>query len=332
MIYAIIQYTGGFKMDISGGSIKIFGCNGNHSLAERIAGDLGLSLSKCQVSKFSDGEISVRIDETVRGADIFIVQPTSNPVNDNLMELLITIDAVKRASAGRINAVIPYYGYARQDRKAKARDPISAKLVADLITSAGADRVITMDLHCAQIQGFFNIPLDHLVGMPLLSQYYEDKFGYGAEDVVAVSPDLGSVARTRGFAESLDIPIAIVDKRRPKPNVSEIMNIIGDFKGKKVILYDDMIDTAGTITNAANAIKEKGAAAVYACCTHGVLSGAAIERIENSCIEELLVLDTVPLTPEKKIAKIKQKSVAKVFADAIYRIHEGLPVSKIFEY
>ncbi|MGN1318608.1 MAG: ribose-phosphate diphosphokinase [Lachnospirales bacterium] len=319
-------------MDISSGSIKIFGCNGNLTLADKIAGNLGLSLGKCQISKFSDGEISVNINETVRGADIFIVQPTSNPVNDNLMELLITIDAIKRASAGRINAVIPYYGYARQDRKAKARDPISAKLVADLITSAGADRVITMDLHCAQIQGFFNIPVDHLVGMPLLAQYYEDKFGYGADDVVAVSPDLGSVARTRGFAESLDVPIAIVDKRRPKPNVSEIMNIIGDFKGKKVILYDDMIDTAGTITNAANALKEKGAAAVYACCTHGVLSGAAIERIENSCIEELVVLDTVPLSPEKKIAKIKQKSVAKVFADAIYRIHEGLPVSKIFEY
>ncbi len=319
-------------MDISGGSIKIFSCNGNYSLAERIAGDLGLSLSKCQVSKFSDGEINVNINETVRGADIFIVQPTSAPVNDNLMELLITIDAVKRASAGRINAVIPYYGYARQDRKAKARDPISAKLVADLITSAGADRVITMDLHCAQIQGFFNIPVDHLVGMPLLARYYEDKFGHGADDVVAVSPDLGSVARTRGFAETLDIPIAIVDKRRPKPNVSEIMNIIGDFKGKKIILYDDMIDTAGTITNAANALKERGAAEVYACCTHGVLSGAAIERIENSCIKELVVLDTVPLSQEKKISKIKQKTVAKVFADAIYRIHEGLPVSKIFEY
>ena len=241
------------------------------------------------------------------------------------MELLITIDAVKRASAGRINAVIPYYGYARQDRKAKARDPISAKLVADLITSAGADRVITMDLHCAQIQGFFDIPVDHLVGMPLLSKYYEQKFGIGAEDVVAVSPDLGSVTRTRAFAEGLNIPIAIVDKRRPRPNVSEIMNIIGDFKDKRVILYDDMIDTAGTITNAANALKEKGAKEVYACCTHGVLSGAAIERIQNSVIEELVVLDTVPLTGEKLIPKIKQKSVAKVFADAIYRIHEGLP-------
>jgi ribose-phosphate pyrophosphokinase len=319
-------------MDISGGSIKIFGCNGNKALAEHIAADLGLSLGKSEINKFSDGEISVRINETVRGGDIFIVQPTSNPVNDNLMELLITIDAVKRASAGRINAVIPYYGYARQDRKARARDPISAKLVADLITSAGADRVITMDLHCAQIQGFFNIPLDHLVGMPLLAKYYEQKFGIGAEDVVAVSPDLGSVTRTRSFAESLNIPIAIVDKRRPKPNVSEIMNIIGDFKDKRVILYDDMIDTAGTITNAANALKEKGAKEVYACCTHAVLSGAAIERIENSAIEELLVLDTVPLSPDKQIPKIKQMSVAKVFADAIYRIHEGLPVSKIFEY
>ena len=325
-------FLGGEQMDISGGSIKIFGCNGNKSLAEHIASDLGLALGKSEIGKFSDGEISVRINETVRGADVFIVQPTSNPVNDNLMELLITIDAVKRASAGRINAVIPYYGYARQDRKAKARDPISAKLVADLITSAGADRVITMDLHCAQIQGFFDIPVDLLVGMPLLSKYYEQKFGIGAEDVVAVSPDLGSVTRTRAFAEGLNIPIAIVDKRRPRPNVSEIMNIIGDFKDKRVILYDDMIDTAGTITNAANALKEKGAKEVYACCTHGVLSGAAIERIQNSVIEELVVLDTVPLTGEKLIPKIKQKSVAKVFADAIYRIHEGLPVSKIFEY
>lgn len=319
-------------MDISGGSIKIFGCNGNKALAEHIASDLGLSLGKSEITKFSDGEISVRINETVRGGDIFIVQPTSNPVNDNLMELLITIDAIKRASAGRINAVIPYYGYARQDRKARARDPISAKLVADLITSAGADRVITMDLHCAQIQGFFNIPVDHLVGMPILAKYYEQKFGIGAEDVVAVSPDLGSVTRTRAFAECINVPIAIVDKRRPKPNVSEIMNIIGDFKDKRVILYDDMIDTAGTITNAANALKEKGAKEVFACCTHGVLSGAAIERIGNSEIEELLVLDTVPLTAEKMIPKIKQLSVAKVFADAIYRIHEGLPVSKIFEY
>ena len=313
-------------------NIKVFSCNSNPELAKAIAKNLFLSLGEAEVTQFSDGEISVKINETIRGADVYIIQSTSQPVNDSLMELLIMIDAMRRASAGRITAVIPYYGYARQDRKAKARDPISAKLVADLITSAGADRVITMDLHCAQIQGFFDIPVDHLVGMPLLSKYYEQKFGIGAEDVVAVSPDLGSVTRTRAFAEGLNIPIAIVDKRRPRPNVSEIMNIIGDFKDKRVILYDDMIDTAGTITNAANALKEKGAKEVYACCTHGVLSGAAIERIQNSVIEELVVLDTVPLTGEKLIPKIKQKSVAKVFADAIYRIHEGLPVSKIFEY
>ncbi len=319
-------------MNVGIGNVKIFTCNGNKALAKSIADNLGYDLGRSEITKFSDGEISVRIEETVRGGDIFIVQPTSYPVNDNLMELLITIDAVKRASAGRINAVIPYYGYARQDRKARARDPISAKLVADLITSAGADRVITMDLHCAQIQGFFDIPVDHLVGMPILAEYYERKFGKSSEEVIAVSPDLGSVTRTRKFAEFLDVPIAIVDKRRPKPNVSEIMNIIGDFKGKKVILYDDMIDTAGTITNAANALKERGATEVYACCTHAVLSGAAIERISNSAIEELVVLDTVPLSEEKTIPKIKQMSVAKLFADAIYRIHEGLPVSKIFSY
>lgn len=319
-------------MDIGSGSIKIFSCNGNPVLTEQIASDLGIKLSECTVSKFSDGEISVRIEETVRGADIFIVQPTSYPVNDNLMELLIMIDAVKRASAGRINAVIPYYGYARQDRKAKPRDPISAKLVADLITSAGADRVISMDLHCAQIQGFFNIPVDHLHGMPVIAKYYLNKFENQLDDFVAVSPDLGSVTRTRSFAEMLDIPIAIVDKRRPKPNESEIMNIIGDFKGKNVILFDDMIDTAGTITNAANAIKERGAKEVYACCTHPILSGAAIERINNSEIKELLVLNTVTLTDDKKLPKIKQLSVAKLFASAIYRIHEGLPISKISDY
>jgi ribose-phosphate pyrophosphokinase len=319
-------------MDVGSGSIKIFSCNGNPELAESIAESLGLRVSDCTVSKFSDGEISVRINETVRGADVFIVQPTCYPVNDNLMELLIMIDAIKRASAGRINAVIPYYGYARQDRKAKPRDPISAKLIANLITSAGADRVITMDLHCAQIQGFFDIPVDHLCGMPILASYYSNKFENEIQDFVAVSPDLGSVTRTRAFAEMLDIPIAIVDKRRPKPNVSEIMNIIGEFKDKNVILFDDMIDTAGTITNAANSLKERGAKAVYACCTHPVLSGAAIERIENSQIKELLVLNTVPLDGDKRIAKIKQKSVAKFFANAIYRIHEGLPISKIAEY
>ena len=312
------------------GNIKIFTCNGNRNLANKIADELGLHMGESEVTKFSDGEISIKINEPVRGSDVYIIQPTSSPVNDNLMELLIMIDAVKRASAGRINAVIPYYGYARQDRKARPRDPISAKLVADIISSAGADRVLSMDLHCAQIQGFFDIPVDHLYGMNSLASYYQNKFE-NVDNFVAVSPDLGSVTRTRTFAEKLEIPLAIIDKRRPKANVSEVMNIIGNIEGKNVILVDDMIDTAGTITNAANALKERGALEVYACCTHPVLSGAAIERIENCAIKELLVLDTVELPEEKRIPKIKQISVAKLFADAIYRIHEGLPVSKIFD-
>ena len=315
---------------LGNGNIKIFSCNGNKKLAEKIADELGIHVSESEVTKFSDGEISIKLNEPVREADVYIIQPTSSPVNDNLMELLIMIDAVKRASAGRINAVVPYYGYARQDRKARPRDPISAKLVADLITVAGANRVLSMDLHCAQIQGFFDIPVDHLYGMPILADYYERKFG-SFENVVAVSPDLGSVARTRTFAERLEVPLAIIDKRRPKANVSEIMNIIGNIEGKKVILVDDMIDTAGTITNAANALKERGAVEVYACCTHPVLSGAALERIEKCAIKELLVLDTVELPEEKKISKIKQVSCARLFADAIYRIHEGLPVSKIYK-
>ena len=241
-------------------NIKVFACNSNKELAESIAEKLGLKLGDAEVEKFSDGEISVKINETIRGADVFIIQSTSYPVNDNLMELLIMIDAMKRASAARITAVMPYYGYARQDRKARARDPISAKLVANILTSAGASRVLTMDLHCAQIQGFFDIPVDNLVGSPLLTQFYINKYGEELErDFVAVSPDLGSVTRVRKFAEKLNIPIAIIDKRRPKANVSEIMNIIGDIEGKKVILIDDMIDTAGTITNAANALKERGA-------------------------------------------------------------------------
>lgn len=311
------------------GGIKIFACNGNISLAEKIAKEVGISLGKANVEKFSDGEISMSINETVRGCDVYIVQPTSYPVNDNLMELLIMIDAFKRASAGRINAVVPYYGYARQDRKVKARDPISAKLVANLITNAGADRVITMDLHCSQIQAFFDIPVDHLFGMPIITNYYREKFG-DDDKLTVVSPDLGSVARNRRFAEKLDIPIAIVDKRRPRKNVSEVMNIIGDIKDRKVILIDDMIDTAGTITNAANALKERGANEVYACCTHPILSGKAIERIENSVIEELLVLDTVTLPKEKQISKIKMLSVAKLIASAIHKIHNEEPVSVIF--
>ena len=312
-------------------NIKIFSCNANPQLAKAIARNLLLELGKGEVSHFSDGEISVKIDETIRGADVYIIQSTSAPVNDNLMELLIMIDAMRRASAGRITAVIPYYGYARQDRKARARDPISAKLVANLITTAGADRVLTMDLHCAQIQGFFDIPVDHLHGSPLLTAYYREKYGEALNEFVAISPDLGSVGRTRQFATKLDIPLAIIDKRRPKANVSEIMNIIGDIEGKRVIIVDDMIDTAGTITNAANALKERGAIEVDACCTHAVLSGPAIERIEKSAIQELVVLNTIALPKEKKISKIKEISVAQIFAEAISRIHEGTSVSTLFD-
>lgn len=313
-----------------GKNIKIFAANSNPDLAARIAERLELPVGKSSVGMFSDGEISMNLYETVRGSDVFVVQSTSEPVNDHLMELLIMMDALKRASAGRITAVIPYMGYARQDRKAKARDPISAKLVADLISTAGADRVLTMDLHAAQIQGFFNIPVDHLLGVPILAPYYAKKFGRDRDDVVVVSPDLGSVTRARNFAQRLNVPLAIIDKRRPKANVSEVMNIIGDVKDKTVILVDDMIDTAGTITHGAQALVDYGAKDVYACCTHPVLSGPAIERIQNSPISELLVLDTISLPEEKKIDKIKTMSVAPVFAEAIERIYEDLSVSTLF--
>ena len=313
-----------------GNNIKIFTANSNPEFAEKIAAKLGLKVGNSEVGKFSDGEIFVNINETVRGSDVFVVQSTCSPVNDNFMELLIMIDAFKRASAGRITAVIPYFGYARQDRKAKRRDPISAKLCADLITAAGADRVLTMDLHAPQIQGFFNIPVDHLVGQPILSQYYKEKFENQKEDTVVVSPDLGSVTRARKFADYIDVPIAIVDKRRPKANVSEVMNIIGDIKDKNVILVDDMIDTAGTIVNGAKALVERGAKKVYACCTHPVLSGPAIERIQDSPISELLVLDTVPLAPENQIDKIKVLSASDFFAEAIDRIYEDISVSELF--
>lgn len=314
----------------NGGNIKIFACNSSHALAEDIAKKMGTTLGGAVVEKFSDGEISVKINETIRGADVYIIQSTSSPVNDNIMELLIMIDAMKRASAARITAVIPYYGYARQDRKARARDPISAKLVANILTTAGANRVLTMDLHCAQIQGFFDIPVDNLAGTSLLTNYYINKYGEDLENFVAVSPDLGSVSRTRKFAEGLNIPLAIIDKRRPKANVSEIMNIIGDVEGKKVILVDDMIDTAGTISNAANALKERGAVEVDACCTHAVLSGPAIKRIQESAINELLVLDTIELPEEKNIDKIVSVSVGDIFANAIRCIHEGNSISQLF--
>ncbi len=318
-------------MNTTGGNIKILSGTSNVSLAENIAKEIGLNVSKSNVGQFADGEISINILETVRGADVYIVNSTSKPVNDSLMELLIMIDACKRASANRINAVIPYYGYARQDRKARPRDPISAKLVADMLTTAGADRILTMDLHCAQIQGFFNIPVDHLKGNSLLTEYFETKFEEEMENIVAVSPDLGSVARTRDFAEKLNVPIAIIDKRRPRPNVSEIMNIIGDIKGKTAILVDDMIDTAGTICNAANAIKERGAKEVYACCTHGVFSGQALEKIDKSAIHQLVMLDTIHLDEKDILPKMKVLSTAKIFADAIYRIHEGLPISRLYD-
>ncbi|GFZ34170.1 ribose-phosphate pyrophosphokinase [Clostridium zeae] len=314
-----------------GKNIKIFTGNSHPQLAHEIASILGLPVGTAKVGTFSDGEISVDIGETVRGADVFLVQSTSAPVNNNLMELLIMIDAFKRASAGRITAVIPYYGYARQDRKAKSRDPITAKLVADLLTAAGAERVLTMDLHAAQIQGYFNIPVDHLMGAPILSKYFIEKGLIDRDDVVVVSPDLGSVTRARKFADRLHAPIAIIDKRRPKANVSEIMNIIGEVKGKRCILIDDMIDTAGTIANAANALKDLGATHVYACCTHGVLSGPAFERINNSAIEELVMLNTISLPEREDLHKFKSLSVAPLIAEAINRIYDDKPLSKLFE-
>ena len=318
-------------MNLHGKDIKIFSANSNPKVAMEIAQHLGLPLGQSEVVTFSDGEISVSIQESVRGSDVFVVQSTSSPVNDHMMELLIMIDAFKRASAGRITAVIPYMGYARQDRKAKARDPISAKLVADLISVAGADRVLSMDLHCPQIQGFFNIPVDHLLGVPILAPYFIEKFGDNKENVMVVSPDLGSVTRARNFAQRLGVPFAIVDKRRQKANVCEVMNIIGDVRGKSVVLVDDMIDTAGTLCNAAKAIIEIGGASeVTACATHGVLSGPAIERIEKSVIKELVLLDTIALPEEKQIDKITVLPCAPVFAQAIERIYADRPISPLF--
>lgn len=318
-------------MNLHGKDIKIFTANSNPKVAADIAKELGMPLGQSEVVTFSDGEISVSIKESVRGSDVFVVQSTSTPVNDHMMELLIMIDAFKRASAGRITAVIPYMGYARQDRKAKARDPISAKLVADLLTTAGADRVLSMDLHCAQIQGFFNIPVDHLLGVPILVPYFIEKFKDIKDNTVVVSPDLGSVTRARNFAAKFDAPLAIVDKRRQKANVCEVMNIIGDVRDKDVILVDDMIDTAGTLCNAAKAIMEKGGAkSVTACATHAVLSGPAIERIRDSVIKEVVVLDTIALPEEKKIDKLTVLPVAPVFAQAIERIYGDKPISPLF--
>lgn len=307
---------------------KVFAGNGNRPLAEEIAKLMGGNLGIADVKKFSDGEVAVNIQESVRGKDCYIVQSTSEPTNDNLMELLIMVDAMRRASAGRINAVIPYYGYGRQDRTAKARDPITARLVADLLQTAGVDRVITMDLHASQIQGFFTIPVDHLLGGPILQKYFASK---KIEDLVVVSPDHGSVTRARNFAQPLNAPIAIIDKRRPRPNVSEIMNIIGDIEGKNCILVDDMVDTAGTICNAANALKERGAKSVRAGSTHAVLSGPAIERIQESAIDEMVFLNTIQIPEEKMLDKFTVLSVAPVFAEAMSRVYNNQPLSSIWE-
>ncbi len=311
-----------------GNEIKLFAGNANRKLAEAIAKKLNTSLGDCEVGKFSDGEISVHIGETVRGRDLFIIQSTSAPVNDNLMELLIMIDAAKRASVGRVTAVMPYFGYARQDRKARSRDPITAKLIADLLTSAGADRVLTMDLHASQIQGFFNIPVDNLLGGPTLYNYFAEKVD---EDFIVISPDVGSVGRARKVAERLGCPMAIIDKRRPKANVMEVMNIIGNVEGKKCLLVDDMIDTAGTIVQGAQALVDAGAVEIKACCTHAVLSGPAIERLEKSPIDELVMLDTIELPPEKMLPKMKILTTADIFAAAIENVYLDKPMSKIYD-
>ena len=314
-----------------GKDVKVFCGNSNPKLADEICKLMGTKLGESEVKSFADGEVSVSLYETVRGSDVFVVQSTCKPVNDNLMELLIMIDALKRASAGRITAVIPYFGYARQDRKAKARDPISAKLVANMITAAGADRVLTMDLHAAQIQGFFDIPVDNLLGNPVFVDYYAKKFGERCEDMVVVSPDVGSVARARAFAQKLHMNLAIVDKRRQKANQCEVMNVIGDVKGRDCILFDDMVDTAGSLCNAAKAIVEVGGANhVYACASHGVLSGPAIERINNSVITEVAFLDTIPAVDQNLSDKITYLTVAPMFAEAIERIYQEVSISKLF--
>ncbi len=314
-------------MDGKYNGIKILSGNSNRKLAQDIADYLEVPMCHADVLHFSDGEIGLNVYESVRGADVYIVQSTSYPCNDNFMELLIMIDAMKRASAGRITAVMPYYGYARQDRKAKSRDPITAKLVANLLTTAGADRVITMDLHSPQIQGFFDIPLDHLTGMNIITDYFARLH---LDDMVVVSPDAGSVKRTRKLARALGCPFAILDKERPRPNQAEILNVIGEVKGKNCIMVDDMIDTAGTICGGANAVIKMGAKSVHAACTHGVFSGAAIERIQESAITELVTLDTLDIPQEKRIDKIKILSTGNLFGRAIDYVHFGRSLSKLF--
>lgn len=308
--------------------LKIFALNSNRPLAQKIADEVGVELGKLSVDRFSDGEIQINIEESVRGDNVYVIQSTSAPVNDNLMELMIMIDALRRASANTINVVLPYYGYARQDRKARSREPITAKLVANMLQNSGVTRIVTLDLHAAQIQGFFDIPVDHLMGAPLLADYFINE-GVAANAVV-VSPDHGGVTRARALAEFLKAPIAIIDKRRPRPNVAKIMNIIGDVKGKKCIMIDDMIDTAGTISKGAQALMDAGAEEVYASATHAVLSGPAIERLDNSPLKQVVVTDSIQLPDEKQIDKIVQVSVAPLIGAAIKRINENRPVSPLF--
>ncbi len=309
--------------------LKIFSLNSNRELAEEIAKEVGIELGKSSVTHFSDGEIQINIEESIRGCHVYVIQSTSNPVNQNLMELLIMIDALKRASVATINIVMPYYGYARQDRKARSREPITAKLVANLIETAGATRMITLDMHAPQIQGFFDIPIDHLNAVRLLSDYFSER--HLGDDLVVVSPDHGGVTRARKMADRLKAPIAIIDKRRPRPNVAEVMNIVGNVEGKVCIIIDDIIDTAGTITLAAKALREAGATKVYACCSHPVLSGPAMKRIEESPIEKLVVTNSIALPEEKWIDKMEQLSVAALLGEAIVRVHENASVSSLFE-
>ncbi|QGU00541.1 Ribose-phosphate pyrophosphokinase [Candidatus Syntrophocurvum alkaliphilum] len=310
--------------------MKLFTGNANIELANEIAAYLGLPVGEAKVNRFSDGEISVAIDESVRGVDVFVVQPTCPPVNEHLMELLIMIDAFRRASAARINAVIPYYGYGRQDRKTKARDPITAKLVSNLIVEAGAQRVVAVDLHATQIQGFYDIPVDHLPGVPTIGEYFKSKDVTG-EKAVVLSPDVGGVTRARDLGAKIGAPLAIVDKRRPLPNVSEVMNVIGDVKDKSVIITDDIIDTAGTICTAAEVMMDNGAKEVYGCCTHAVFSGPAIDRLAKAPFKEIVITNTIPLEQQKMLPNIKMLSIAPLVGEAILRIHEDLSVSKLFE-
>jgi len=316
---------------IQRGELKLLSGNANPKLSESIANALGVNLGESEIEKFSDGEIKIKINESIRGKDVYIVQPTSYPTNDNLMELLIMVDACRRASAGYINAIIPYYGYARQDRKTRGREPITAKLVANLLTIAGVDRIITMDLHAGQIQGYFDIPVDHFSAIRLLSSYFTDMAYDKPDDFVVVSPDLGGVRRAREFSDYLKLPIAIIEKRRPMPNVSEVMSVIGDFKGKHAILVDDMVDTAGTITNAANYLIENGAKDVYIAATHGVFSGKAIERLSDSSVKEVIITNTIELPKEKQLDKIKQLEVGPLLAEAIHRINTYESISGLFD-